>query len=52
MLEASHGRPVDDAMAIVRAVARKEPGDRITIGLLRGEEKIEVKAVLAERPEQ
>jgi len=45
------GRAVDDAMAIVRFVARKKPGDRITLELLRGEEKTEVQAVLAERPD-
>jgi len=45
------GRAVDDAEAIVRLVARKKPGDRITLGLLRGEEKTDVQAVLAERPD-
>lgn len=45
------GRAVEDAMAIVRFVARKKPGDRITLELLRGEEKTEVQAVLAERPD-
>jgi len=45
------GRAVDDAMDVVRAVARKKPGDRITLEILHGEEKTEVEAALAERPD-
>jgi hypothetical protein len=46
------GRAVDSAMDIVQAVARRKPGDRVTIELLRGEEKIDVKTVLARRSDR
>jgi hypothetical protein len=45
------GREIDKAMDIVRIIAKKKPGQAVTIELLRGEEKTQVKAVLARRPD-
>jgi S1-C subfamily serine protease len=44
------GRPVEDAHLIIAVVSGKRPGDKITVKLSRGDETLEVEAVVAEKP--
>jgi C-terminal processing protease CtpA/Prc len=44
------GRPVENAHTIIAVVSRKRPGDKIVVGLSRGDETVQVEAVAAEKP--
>ncbi|MBI2805920.1 MAG: PDZ domain-containing protein [Planctomycetes bacterium] len=46
------GRKVIGPESLINAVGRMRPGDRIVLKIMRGEEKLELKATLVPRPKQ
>jgi putative serine protease PepD len=43
------GQPIDEDIDLTLALNRKRPGDTVTLGLYRGDQRIEVRATLGER---
>ena len=46
------GRPIDDASDLTNLVALREPGDEVTLQVLRGDERRDVTVTLGKRPER
>ncbi len=46
------GDPIDDEVDLIAAIGNKRPGDRVRLGIHRGEKRQELKVLLAERPRE
>jgi serine protease Do len=49
---AVNGRPVDSSAALTRAVSAVPPGSKVTLTVLRGNDKKDITAVTAQRPDE
>jgi S1-C subfamily serine protease len=43
------GQPIDEDIDLTLALNRKRPGDTVTLGIYRGNQRMEVRATLGER---
>ena len=52
VIVAVEGRPIEDASDLTNLVALRDPGDEVTVEVLRGGERREVTVTLGERPQR